>query len=121
MAYIVTATLLIDEANELDAYSTFLGLVEPFVGASVIDFSSERISKTNTVIDDLVTNGTYQAGDFESGWVIFSPTKNQIRSKGYWSEEYGWTDKDLATIYGPEEVKMPEGVDDAVLMMRNVK
>lgn len=120
MASMITVTLLIDAGDTAIAEQTIHKILEQFVDGDIIDFATERVAKSNMVIDDMIVNETYAAGDFSQDWVIFSAEKNKNNTNGYWSDEYGWTDKDLATFYDSEYVKMPEGVDDAVLLMRRM-
>lgn len=119
MAYVVVAKILVDADHDVNADKMVHSLLEQSIGGAFIDFSTERVAKTNLVIDNSITNGIYAVGDFSQSWVIFSPSNNEIHGSGYWSNEYGWTDKDLATIFDSEDVSLPVGVDDAVLMMRD--
>lgn len=119
MAYVVTAKILMDANDDVQADKIVRFLLERSLGGAFIDFSTEGVAKTNLVIDDSIANETYEAGDFSRSWVIFSPSKNEINENGYWSKEYGWTDKDLATIFDYEDVSLPADVNDAILMMRD--
>lgn len=125
MAYIVTAKILLDDVSDLSADKVVHGILEQFVGGDIVDFSTERVAPCNVVIDDSIANETYVAGDFTRSWVIYSKGEandcfgDKDKEEGYWSEEYGWTVLDLATVYDSENVKLPDcAYGDAILIPR---
>lgn len=120
MAHIVTVKFLIDSDNAGESDEVVQRILDElgeFIGDEyVVDSSIERVEPSNSAIQESIETGNYIDKSFVKDWVIFSPEKAEESENCYWSNEYGWKNLDLATIFDAQDVNMPS--EDAILVMR---
>lgn len=123
MAKIVTLKILVDDAGESDEaieelVKTALMSSQPDNG--VLDYLVAAIEPIRDELGDSLVNETYQTGDAFNSWLIYSASeaKASNNNDGFWSYQYGWTSRDLATRLEPIAREMPHCVgDDAVMII----
>lgn len=108
MALLVKIEVLIDEtdanlaiAHLEQALSTASQPAGEYDGSWLVDWSIDLPSPVHEEINDSIVNKTYQRGDFQKDFVIFSASEARASDDcaGFWSNEYGWTILDLATRF----------------------
>ncbi|MDP1573151.1 MAG: hypothetical protein Q8M09_14900 [Pseudomonadota bacterium] len=127
MAYIATVKILIDEADEARVYdginemlrNTQLGGPNHEDDGRFVDWAIGSVDETTDELDDSIANEAYAEGDAFLDWVIFSRSE-AVRQDGagFWSNEYGWTTFDLATLFDAVDRERPHSTGmDAVWML----
>lgn len=119
MAYMVRLGLLIDAADEEEAYQLALRCAQAVrqadEGGRIVDLQVGSTRRTNPALDDSIANDSYGQGDAFSDWIIFSRSEAMASDgAGYWSNEYGWTTRNLATRFASTaacDLPMSAGAD----------
>lgn len=106
MAKIVTVTLLLDvfsDGEAVDMVSAMCGVRQ--LKGLMVDYQVQTVDEVAPELADSIVNETYVAGEFAANWVFFSPSEAATEPDdplhGYWSNEYGWTSRDLASRFEP--------------------
>jgi hypothetical protein len=123
MAYLVTLTVLVDEATEDLAETRVSHALKSIISAcpigAVVDWKSDSVARANESLNDAICNGTYETGDAFKDWTIFSRSEAIASgdAAGFWSNEFGWTTFDLATRFSAADRDLPMSAGDDALWM----
>ena len=123
MAYLVTLTVLVDEATEDLAETRVSYALKSIISAcpigAVLDWQSVSVARANESLNDAICNDTYETGDAFKDWVIFSRSEAIASgdAAGFWSNEFGWTAFDLATRFSGADRDLPVSAGDDALWM----
>lgn len=122
MAKIVTVSLVVDEDNDDIIERGLSVLFEHAERDWLIDWRYTDSTPLPVALADAIVNDTYGPGDAFELFVYFSAHEafESGNGSGFWSNEYGWTTRDLATRFTAGELAAfhapHSGADDVVVM-----
>ncbi|ABM39502.1 hypothetical protein [Polaromonas naphthalenivorans] len=128
MAKIVNLQVLIDGDND-EEITEFLRVALMTArpdGSStieILDFHVASIDQPTDELTDSIVNETYLTGQAFDSWLIYSASEAKATGEpndGYWSYQYGWTSRDLATRFEPVARDMPHSAGNDACMIIDI-
>ncbi|WP_253248781.1 hypothetical protein [Alcaligenes faecalis] len=123
MAHLVTVTILVDDNNCNEVYDGINALMKNAAvedNSAIIDYQVSNTERVHAVLEDSISNDSYEEGDAFKEWVIFSQSESDRSDDraGFWSNLYGWTTFDMATRFSAVHTYLPKARNnDATLLL----
>lgn len=97
MAFIMKLQIVADIPTEYVAEKLIRQLLNDY--DAVVDVDVTDIKPLEASVEDAIVNETYESGEAFAAFIYYSPKQGNQAGNGFWSNEYGWTTRDLASRF----------------------